>query len=121
MVLLFLKNYRPQAIAHKLSLLYLLNLLDLILGSILFHANVTLATNPLSAYLFTNPWLTFILKIALPAALFIYLFYYLSQTESAKLIRISNLCISVLLVFYSFMNLVHLSHWILFPIIQAIK
>ena len=121
MMLLYFKNYRPQVIAHKLSLLYLLNLLDLILGSILFHANVSLSTNPINAYIFTTPWLTFILKITLPAALFIYLFYYLSQTESAKIIRISNLCISALLVFYGFMNLVHLSNWILSPIMQAIK
>ena len=121
MMLLYLKNYRPQAIAHKLGLLYLLNLLDLIFGSILFHADVTLSTHPISAYFFTNPWLIFLLKVTLPAALFIYLFYYLSQTESAKIIRIYNICISALLVFYGFMNLVHLSNWILFPIMQAIK
>ena len=118
-MLLYFKNYHPHVMAHKLSMLYLLNLVELILSMILFHADVSTVTNPVVIYVMNHPWLMILLKASLPAILLGYLFYYLTQTESAKIIHLSNLGISALLVIYGFMNLVHLSNWILDPIIQS--
>ena len=118
-MLLYFKNYHPHVMAHKLSLLYLLNIVELLLSMILFHADICTVTNPILIAVMNHPWLMILLKALLPAILFGYLFYYLTQTESAKILHLSNLGISALLVIYGFINLVYLSNWILVPIIQS--
>lgn len=120
-MLLYLKNYHPHVMAHKFGVLYLLNLVELILSAILFHADVTVMTNPISLYVMNHPWLMILLKGIFPALLLGYLFYHLTQTDSGKLVRFTNLGTSVLLVIYAVINLVHLSNWILSPITQTLQ
>lgn len=112
MMILYLKNYEFKTIAHKLGLIYILNIIDLMLGMILFNANFKPATNGFNAILFGNPFCIIFLKILLPIALLGYLLYRIQQIDDRRILRLINLTISLILIFFLITNLVHLSNWI---------
>lgn len=111
-MILYLKNYEFKTIAHKLSLIYILNIIDLVLGIILFNANFKPAMNGLSALIFGNPFGIIFLKILLPAGILGYFFYKIQQIDDRRILRLINLTISLTLLFFLVTNLVHLSNWI---------
>lgn len=111
-LILYLKNDELQTLTHKLTLVYLLNIADLILGMILFKANFEPMMNEWSQFLFSSPWAIVLIKIMLPAGMIGYLFYHIKKTNDRRILRLINLLTLTILFFFLISNLLHLSNWI---------
>ncbi|HAX73988.1 MAG TPA: hypothetical protein DCY20_10735 [Firmicutes bacterium] len=103
----FLKNYQQQNLGLKLGLLYLLNITDIIFTLMLIQTGLFLEANPLMAPILNNSMTTFLIKGILPAALFIYLYIRLNHATTKQL-KISNIAILIMVLFYTLVNILHL-------------
>ena len=112
MLILYLKNDEFNTLTHKLALVYLLNIADLILGIILFKTNFEPMMDGWSQFLFSTPWAMCLIKIILPAGIMVYLMYHIQQTDDRRILRLINLITLSILFFLLISNLLHLSNWI---------
>lgn len=103
----YIKNYSIINIKFKLSLLYLLNVLDIIFTVMLIKSGYFIEANPFMASIIDLPIQLVLLKIILPALLLSYIYFRMKKAIKHQLI-ISNTIINGALLGYGFLNLLHL-------------
>ncbi len=107
----FIWQYQRSNLKTKLILLYLLNITDIIFTLLLVNTELVVEANPMMAIVLNESIMTFLVKVILPALLFIYLYLRL-KTANEKMIRLTNLGLLSLLLFYLIINLLHIT-WLI--------
>lgn len=110
----FITQYHLPNIKFKLTLLYLLNISDIILTLILLKTGLIIEANPIMAYVIQNKSATILVKGILPGLLFMYLYLRL-KSASIQMTKVTNYCLILLIVFYFLINCLHLIWFTLLP------
>ncbi len=113
------KSYEFSTLKLKLILIYLLNFLDLAFTLLLLQTGYMMEANPIMASVLHDPLLTISLKLLLPACLFFYMVIRL-QCATLSRLKLSNYFIMGLMLFYSFINLLHLIWFLLLSYLSLI-
>lgn len=110
----FIWQYQRSTLKTKLILLYLLNITDIIFTLLLVNTGLAVEANPMMAIVLNEPTMTFLVKVILPALLFIYLYLRLKKANE-RMTRLTNLGLLSLLLFYLIINLFHITWLIILP------
>jgi hypothetical protein len=113
----FIKSYTLENIKHKLLILYLLNVTDIIFTLLLLSTGLFIEANVLMAKAVDSLLASFILKVILPAALISYL-YIRMKKASEKQLKQSNILLSFATVVYAIINVFHLICFLLFGFLK---
>ena len=103
----FIKDYTFKNIKHKILLLYLLNVTDILFTLLLLATGFYIEANILMAKAVQSFSASFILKIVLPAALLFYI-YIRMKSASEKQLKQSNILLNIATAVYSMINIFHL-------------
>ena len=103
----FLQNASTPILQFKLTLIYILNVLDILFTTSLLKTGYFLESNPLMATIMQSCPLTIILKLIFPALLIIYVIRNLEALPLTNL-KLSNYMINALLMLYLFILISHL-------------
>lgn len=107
------RNSELSLIKKKLVLLYLLNVADIILTLFLIKTGMFMEANFIMALVINNNhFLSLIIKIGLPLILFIWVFHRMRKASDRQLFQ-SNSIINGCLVLYGFINISHITWFIL--------
>jgi len=106
-MLVFLKDYSLSNIRAKLSGVYILNVLDIVLTLVLQSTGYFTEGNPIMAVFVQSTALAIAVKTALPAVIFILLYNRMKEATDAQLKK-SNALIIAVLVLYALINMLHL-------------
>ena len=106
-MLSYIKNYSIVNIKYKLSLLYLLNVSDIIFTLLLINSGYYIEANPIMATILNQPVKLFLVKILLPALLLCFIYIRMKKAEKHQMI-ISNTIINGALYIYGLLNLLHI-------------
>lgn len=109
----FVKNYSLQNIKYKLLLLYLLNVTDILFTLLLLSTGFYIEANLLMAKAVQNIFVSFVLKILLPAALLFYI-HVRMRIASEKQLKQSNTLLNVATAVYAIINISHLVWFLLY-------
>lgn len=113
MLVSFIKNYTLENIKHKLLILYLLNVTDIIFTLLLLATGFYIEANMFMAKAVQSFSASFILKILLPAALLFYLYLRMGKA-SEKQLKQSNNILNIATAVYGIINIFHLMCFSLF-------
>lgn len=109
----FITNYSLENIKHKLLILYLLNVTDIIFTLLLLSTGLFIEANVLMAKAVDSLFASFILKFILPAALISYLYIRMKKASENQLKR-SNIVLNAATAVYALINIFHLIYLSLF-------
>ncbi|MGL4373220.1 MAG: DUF5658 family protein [Turicibacter sp.] len=118
-IIKYIRNFEVNNLASKLGFLYLLNITDLIFTLILIQTEYIVEANPLMNSVLSNSLATFLVKLLLPAVLFLYLYVRL-QSATLPQLKLSNYFITALMIFYLGINLLHLLWFALMPFFMSL-
>lgn len=110
----FIMNSSFNSVKKKLILVYFFNVTDIIFTYYLLSTGDFTEANFLLRGAIDNTWLTLFIKIVVTFVLIIYLLKRM-QHANLKQLRICNVLINILLLFYILINMGHI-FWILFYI-----
>lgn len=116
-MLTYIKDHSLNAIKNKFILLYSLNVTDIIFTIILIKIGISREANFLMVNVVYNYVASFLLKIVLPAVLFVILFYRM-QKATEKQLKSSNYLINGAIISYSLINIVHLATFVLLLVLN---
>jgi hypothetical protein len=111
----FLRNYTLENIKIKFIVLYVLNVTDIIFTLLLWNTGLFTEVNIIMAGILNNYMVSLLTKLGLPAALLSVVFVRMRRASEMQL-KQSNYIILAVLVFYSFINILHILWCILLPI-----
>lgn len=103
----FMKNYSLENIRNKLLILYVLNVADIIFTILLLNTGFYIEANIFMSKALENPFIGLMLKVILPALLFVFI-YFRIQKATAHQLRKSNFFINGAIAFYTFLNMTHI-------------
>ncbi|GFP76003.1 DUF5658 family protein [Clostridium fungisolvens] len=103
----FFKNYNLSIIKRKLLIIYLLNVTDIFFTLILVNSGYFYEGNTLMAVILNTPILAILCKTLIPATLIVFVYNRMKKATLNQLIY-SNKIIVACILFYSFINLLHL-------------
>ena len=103
----FLRAYDLKATRGKLLALYTLNVSDALLTYLLVRTGCFLEANFLLRGAVFNFGELFLIKILLPAVLIAWLYFRIYRATESQL-RIGNIAVNVVLLLYTFINILHL-------------
>ncbi|WP_427847043.1 DUF5658 family protein [Clostridium folliculivorans] len=103
----FLKNYNLSILKQKLLIIYFLNVSDIFFTLILVNSGYFYEGNSLIAITLNTPILAVLFKILIPASLIVFIYNRMKKASVNQLIY-SNKIIIACMLFYSFVNLLHL-------------
>ena len=107
-MLSYIKNYSIVNIRYKLSLLYLLNVSDIVFTLVLIRSGYYIEANPIMATIIYQPLKLLLFKILLPALLLCFIYIRMKKAIKHQL-TISNTIINGALCGYGLLNLLHIS------------
>jgi cell division protein FtsB len=113
----FIKRHDLGIIKKKLIFLYLLNISDIIFTLMLLNTGYYIEANAVMAPVMRNPSAGFALKAALPAVLLLYLYFRLQNAVDSQL-KISNILLNTITLFYILVNIMHLVCFAVLPLLQ---
>jgi len=113
----FGKNPKLKNIKIKLLILYLLNVTDIIFTLLLLSTGLYREANIFMVKVVESIHASFILKIALPAALLMFI-YVRMQTATDQQLKKSNLFINGVITIYTLVNISHIIWFGLLPILS---
>ena len=108
------KMYSLQKIKLKFLLLYILNITDIIFTFLLIRTGYFIEANKLMDKIMQSPSASILLKIVLPAVLFIVVFIRMQRATDRQL-RISNYLINIATSIYALINLSHIVWLVMLP------
>lgn len=114
----FIKSYSIRNMKYKLTLLYTLNVTDILFTLLLVGTGYYVEANALMATVIQNPTAGIALKVLLPASLILYLYFRMRRATDTQLRR-ANLFINVITIIYALINVSHLVWVILLPVYSA--
>jgi hypothetical protein len=109
----FIKTYTLENMKHKLLILYLLNVTDIIFTLLLLTTGFYIEANILMAKAVQSLFASFVLKILLPAALLFYI-YVRMKAASENQLKQSNSLLNIATAVYVLINIFHLICFLLF-------
>jgi len=112
----FRNNYNLKNIKIKLLILYLLNVTDIIFTLLLLSTGLYREANIFMVKVVESIYASFILKIALPAALLMFI-YVRMQNATDQQLKKSNLFINGVITIYALVNISHIIWFALLPIL----
>jgi hypothetical protein len=112
-LILFITNYTLENIKHKLLILYLLNVTDIIFTLLLLSTGLFIEANVLMAKAVQSLCASFVLKILLPGAL-LFCLYIRMKKASENQLKKSNIVLNVATAVYALINTFHLIYLLLF-------
>ena len=110
----FIKNYDLSSIKKKFILLYLLNVTDIIFTLLLLRTGYFQEVNIFMIKAVQSPTLSLVLKILLPAAILLYLYYRTKSSDDSQL-KVSNIALNISLTIYIVVNITHVIWVALLP------
>lgn len=113
------RNYYMSISHHILTksvIIYILNCTDILFTYTLLKTGSFYEFNVLMKNIVSNPYLSILVKIIIPAVLIIYLIHTL-KNHYTKHIHLCNLTINFLLIVYFSVNLVHIYYTLYTPIL----
>lgn len=111
----FIKNYSLKNIKNKLLMLYILNVTDMIFTLLLLDTSYFIEANILMSKVVQSSPISFLLKVVLPAVLFICL-YLRMKNASVPQLKISNFIINITTSLYILINISHIIWFGILPI-----
>ena len=103
----FIKSYTLENINHKLLILYLLNVTDILFTLLLLSTDLFMEANIIMKKAVESLPASFLAKIVLPAALLFYLFLRI-KSATQKQLKQSNIILSIVIATYVLINISHL-------------
>lgn len=110
----FIKDYRLENIKKKFLILYLLNVTDILFTVILLQTGYFAEVNLLMVKAVQSPTASVLLKVLLPAALLVYIFWRIKKADSDQL-KAANIAVNISLTIYTLVNLSHLLWFSMLP------
>lgn len=110
-------NQKVYCCRQRLILVALLNISDWFCTMVILKNKGFFEVNPFMANLIENPMLCFFVKIILPFALMMYIFYMVPKIRG-KLLNAIAVIMLVLTGFYLAINIVHIFNFVLLLILQ---
>jgi hypothetical protein len=109
----FITNYTLENIKHKLLILYLLNVTDILFTLLLLATGFYIEANVLMAKAVQSLSASFVLKIVLPGAL-LFCLYIRMKKASENQLKKSNIVLNAATAVYALINIFHLIYLSLF-------
>lgn len=116
----FIRNYSLKSIKNKLLLLYILNVTDIIFTLLLLSTGFYIEANTLMGKIIQSPPAGLVLKIVLPAGLFIVVYVRMQKATDQQLKK-SNLLINGATILYTLVNISHLIWFARIPILAVFQ
>lgn len=108
-----LKSLSLNTLRDKLTLLYILNAIDIVFTFGLLKTGLFKEINRLMISVVDNPWLSIMIKLIVPALLIIYILFRLEELPETNM-RLCHICVNIVLVIYTAITIMHLSYLCLF-------
>ena len=115
----FIKNHTLENMKTKLLILYILNATDIIFTLFLLNTGFYMEANTLMSAAVKSYTASFLLKIVLPAVLFIIMFFRMKKATDKQL-KQSNFFINSAIILYVFINISHLIWFAILPIFMTV-
>lgn len=112
----FIKTYTFENIKHKLLLLYLLNVTDILFTLLLLSTGLFMEANFLMVKAVESVSVSFILKIVLPAVLLLFIYIRMKKANETQL-KQSNIILNIITGVYIIINISHLIWFLLFGLV----
>ena len=112
----FIKNHTLENIKHKLLILYLLNVTDILFTLLLISTGLFMEANIVLKKAVQSVPASILLKVVLPAVLLFYISLRIKDA-SVKQLKQSNIILTIVTVGYTLINISHLvyiSFYVLF-------
>lgn len=106
-LIVFMKKHSLENIKHKLLLLYLLNVTDIVFTILLLATGYYTEANLFMSKAVQNLFASFMLKVLLPAVLLFYI-YIRIKTANEKQLKQSNIILNLATIVYTIINISHL-------------
>ena len=113
----FIKNYSLDSIKTKLKIIYLLNVFDIIATVHLYNTGLFMELNSFIKLFLENPAIAILIKIILPAILFLIMFKHM-QDATEKQLKISNIALELVMFYYILIAFSHIVWIILTPFLD---
>lgn len=108
-----LKSLSLDTLRDKLTLLYILNALDIVFTFGLLKTGLFKEINSLMISVVDSPWLSIMIKLIIPALLIIYILFRLEELPETNM-RLCHICVNIVLLIYTAITIMHLSYLCLF-------
>lgn len=102
-----LKSLSLDTLRDKLTLLYILNALDIVFTFGLLKTGLFKEINTLMLSVVDDPWLSIIIKLIIPALLIIYILFRLDELPETNM-KLCHICVNVVLLIYTAITVMHL-------------
>lgn len=105
----FIMNTSSESLKKKLTFIYILNALDIVFTFTLLKTGLFYEANKLMINIVTNPYLSILVKLIVPALLIIYLLFKIDELPSSQL-KFCTFFINLVILVYLCINILHLSY-----------
>jgi len=112
----FIKEYNLENIRKKLTILYFLNVTDIIFTLALLRTGIFKEMNIFMVNVVKDPFISIIIKIIFPAVL-LYLIFKKIRTMDYEELRAANIGLLISLTAYSLVNLSHIIWVAMLPVL----
>lgn len=114
-IIIFLRSYSLKDIKNKFIAIYILNVTDIIFTILLLSTGFYMEANILMVKAVESILVSFILKVVLPAVIFM-LIYFRMQGATDQQLKKSNIFINGAIIMYTLINVSHLVWFLMLPI-----
>lgn len=108
-----LKDLSIDKLRDKLTLLYILNAVDIVFTFGLLKTGLFKEINSIMVSVVDDPFLSIIIKLIIPALLIIYILAKLEELPHGNL-KLCHICVNVVLIVYTLITIMHISYFCLF-------
>lgn len=108
-----LKDLSTDKLRDKLTLLYILNAVDIVFTFGLLKTGLFKEINSIMVSVVDDPFLSIIIKLIIPALLIIYILLKLEELPEANM-RLCHICVNLVLIVYTIIALMHFCYLCVF-------
>lgn len=113
----FIKDYSLDSIKTKLKIIYALNVFDIVATILLYNTGLFLEVNSFMELFLENPVIAISIKVILPGVLLFIMFKRMNDATEKQL-KISNVALEVLMLYYSLIACSHILWTLLIPFLS---
>lgn len=108
-----LKDLSQNKLRDKLTLLYILNAVDIVFTFGLLKTGLFKEMNSIMVGVVEDPFLSIMIKLIIPAFLIIYILTKLEDVSHTNL-KLCHICVNIVLIVYTLIALMHIGYFCLF-------
>lgn len=109
----FITDTSSYNLKKKLTLIYILNALDIVFTFTLLKTGLFFEANKLMVNVVTNPYLSILVKLVIPGILIIYLLFKIDELPCSQL-KLCTICVNLVAFIYLCINLLHLGYALIY-------